>query len=149
MRFGSTRKSRARCQKLISTSSICAPAVSRTRPFGTVFIPSIRSSRAGSVGAIDLDEPDPLRLARAVVRRLRDHLPRGHDVAVVLARELADVRGRVVDDLAPEVLRDVLAVRARSGVDEPMFVCGAIAATSAAIVMTAPAESALEPGGAT
>ena len=26
MRFGSTRKSRARCQKLISTSSICAPA---------------------------------------------------------------------------------------------------------------------------
>ena len=35
------------------------------------------------------------------------------------------------------------------GVDEPMFVCGAIAATSAAIVMTAPAESALDPGGAT
>ena len=35
------------------------------------------------------------------------------------------------------------------GVDEPMFVCGAIAATSAAIVITAPAESALEPGGAT
>ena len=35
------------------------------------------------------------------------------------------------------------------GVDDPMFVCGAIAATSAAIVMTAPAESALEPGGAT
>ena len=35
------------------------------------------------------------------------------------------------------------------GVDEPMFVWGAIAATSAAIAITAPAESALEPGGAT
>ena len=30
-----------------------------------------------------------------------------------------------------------------------MFVCGAIAAMSAAIAITAPAESALEPGGAT
>ena len=35
------------------------------------------------------------------------------------------------------------------GVDEPMLVCGAIAATSAACAITAPAESALEPGGAT
>ena len=35
------------------------------------------------------------------------------------------------------------------GVEEPMFVWGAIAARSEAIVMTAPAESALEPGGAT
>ena len=35
------------------------------------------------------------------------------------------------------------------GVEEPMFVCGAIAAMSAAIAMTAPAESALDPGGAT
>ena len=35
------------------------------------------------------------------------------------------------------------------GVDEPMFVCGAIAARSDAIVITAPAESALEPDGAT
>ena len=32
------------------------------------------------------------------------------------------------------------------GVDEPMFVCGAIAARSDAIAITAPAESALEPG---
>ena len=35
------------------------------------------------------------------------------------------------------------------GVEEPMFVCGAIASTSAAMPITAPAESALEPGGAT
>ena len=55
-------------------------------------------------------EADRLRLARAVVRRLGDHLRRAAShVAVVLARELADVRGRVVDDLAAEVLRDVLA----------------------------------------
>ena len=36
-----------------------------------------------------------------------------------------------------------------TGVDEPMFVCGAIAAMSADIAITAPAESALEPGGET
>ena len=35
------------------------------------------------------------------------------------------------------------------GVEEPMLVCGAIAATSAAMAITAPAESALEPGGET
>ena len=35
------------------------------------------------------------------------------------------------------------------GVDEPIFVCGAIAARSEAMVITAPAESALDPGGAT
>ena len=57
IRFGSTRKSRARCQKLISTSSIWAPAVSRTNPFGTVFVPSIRSSNAGSVGATNSTRP--------------------------------------------------------------------------------------------
>ena len=57
MRFGSTRKSRARCQKLISTFSISAPAVSRTRPFGTVFIPSISFSNAGNVGAIASTSP--------------------------------------------------------------------------------------------
>jgi hypothetical protein len=38
---------------------------------------------------------------------------------------------------------------AEIGVDEPMFVCGAIARMSAACPITAPAESALEPGGAT
>ena len=38
---------------------------------------------------------------------------------------------------------------AEMGVDEPMFVCGAIASTSAASPITAPAESALDPEGAT
>ena len=110
MRFGSTRKSRARCQKLSSTSSISAPAVFRTSPFGTVFVPSISLSSAGSDGSDHLDEPDPLRLAGTVVRRLGDHLARRHDVAVVLARELADVRGSVVDDLPAQILRDVRTV---------------------------------------
>ena len=36
-----------------------------------------------------------------------------------------------------------------TGVDEPMFVFGAMAATSAASVMKAPAEAAREPCGAT
>ena len=35
------------------------------------------------------------------------------------------------------------------GVDEPMLVCGAIASTSAAWPITAPAESALDPLGLT
>ena len=35
------------------------------------------------------------------------------------------------------------------GVDEPIFVCGAIASTSAASPITAPAESALDPPGLT
>jgi len=35
------------------------------------------------------------------------------------------------------------------GVDDPMLVCGAMAAMSADIAITAPAESALEPGGDT
>ena len=115
MRFGSTRRSRARCQNVISTSVISAPAVFRTSPFGTVSTPSIFRSRAGSVGAIDLDDPELERLARAEVRRFRDHLAGGFHVPVVLARELADVRGRVVDDLPAQVVRDVLAARARSG----------------------------------
>ena len=51
-------------------------------------------------------------------------------------------------DLAAEVLGEVLAVRV-IGVDEPMFVCGAIASTSAAWPITAPAESALDPAGET
>ena len=49
------------------------------------------------------------RLACAEVRRLRDHLARHLDVAAVLARELADVGGRVVDDLPAQILGDVLA----------------------------------------
>ena len=45
--------------------------------------------------------------------------------------------------------REMSSPPSEMGVDEPMFVCGAIAAMSAAMAMTAPAESALEPGGAT
>ena len=67
----------------------------------------------------------------------------------MLACELADVRGGVVDDLPAQVLRDVLRRSSEIGVDEPMLVWGAMAAMSDAIAMTAPAESALEPGGAT
>src|SRR5439155_20319383 len=95
-----------------------------------------------------LHQPDALRLARAVVRCLRDHPPRRQDIAVVLAGELSDIRGRVVDDLAAQVAVDV-PPPSEIGVDEPMFVCGAMAARSEAMVITAPAESALDPGGET
>ncbi len=51
IRFGSTSVSRSRFQKLISTSSICASAVFRTMPFGSVVVPSISFRRVGRSGA--------------------------------------------------------------------------------------------------
>ncbi len=47
-------------------------------------------------------------LTRAVVGRRSYHRLRGGPVAAVLPRELPDVRRRVVDDLAPQVLGEVL-----------------------------------------
>ena len=45
--------------------------------------------------------------------------------------------------------REMSSPPIETGVEEPMFVCGAIASTSEAMPITAPAESALDPGGAT
>ena len=56
MMFGSISRSSARFQNDISTRSTLAPAVFSMIPFGTVFVPSISSSSAGSVGAIDVDD---------------------------------------------------------------------------------------------
>ncbi len=56
----------------------------------------------------DLDEADLLGLTRTVVRRLRDHQASRGDVPIVLAGQLADVGGGVVDDLATQVAPDVL-----------------------------------------
>src|SRR3546814_3687678 len=44
----------------------------------------------------------------------RSHPPSDFDVAAVLSGELADVRRRIVHDLAPQVVRDVLAADRRS-----------------------------------
>ena len=56
------------------------------------------------------------------------------------AASLITLRRRSAPSSSPE---------AEIGVEEPMFVWGAIARMSAAWPITAPAESALEPGGAT
>ena len=55
------------------------------------------------VGRDHVDHVQLQRLAGAEVRRLRDHLARHLDVPAVLTRELADVGGGVVDDLAAQV----------------------------------------------
>ena len=78
-------------------------------PFGSTLSPSDLAEEIRVVGGDDVDHVSPQRLARAEVGRLRDHLASDRDVAPVLACELADVGGRVVDDLAAEVLGDVLA----------------------------------------
>ena len=75
----------------------------------TVFMPSILSSSAGRVGAMT-----SMTSIRSASRALRfDADPDGRigplRVAPVLLGERAQLRGRVVDHLAPQVLLDVLA----------------------------------------
>ena len=146
--FGSISVSSARCQKDISTSSTAAPAVLTFRPFGCVTLPSISVEQPRDRWGDHIDHVPGGSLPGAVVGGVADHRLRRLSVSAVLARQFGDVGGGVVDDLAAEVLGEVLAVVV-IGVEEPMFVCGAIARTSAAWPMTAPAESALEPPGLT
>ena len=77
----------------------------------TVFVPSIFSSSAGTFGAITSTMFLRERLAGAEVGRLPHHRLGRLGVPPVLARELAHVRGGVVDDLPAQVLADVLAGR--------------------------------------
>ena len=74
-------------------------------------LPSICSSRRGKLGAMTSTMPFCERLARAEVRGVAHHrLGRG-GVPAVLARELADVGGCVVDDLPAQVAAEVPAGR--------------------------------------
>ena len=148
MMFGSIRRSSARFQKPISTRSTCAPAVCRTSPFGTVFVPSIFSSRAGTFGAMTSTTPfasasraPKFAASRTIASAASAFLPCSRaSSAMYAAASLITFLRRSLPRFSPV---------AEMGVDDPMFVCGAIASTSAAWPITAPAESALEPGGAT
>ena len=66
-----------------------------------------------------------------------------------LVGERPDVGGGVVGDLLAERVADVARRVLVIGEAEPMFVSGAIAATSAASVMNTPAEPARAPAGET
>ena len=89
------------------------------------------------------------RLVGGEVRGLGDHPRRAASPSRPCdLGERADEGGGVVLDLHPERAADVLAGRG-DALAEPMFVCGAIAATSAASVMKAPADAARAPFGET
>ena len=74
---------------------------------------------------------EPEGVPGAVVGGAPHHLLGEWDVAAVLAGQLADVRRSVVDHLTAEILGESWPFVV-IGVDEPMFVGGAIASTSAA-----------------
>ena len=146
MMFGSISVSSVRFQNDISTRSTWRRPCRRTSPFGTVF------------RAVDLVEQRAAASARRRRRRCVASASRAPKFAA--SRTIAsaasalrpcsrassrDVRRRVVDHLACGGPSRCPRRVAEIGVEEPMFVCGAIASMSAAWPITAPAESALEP----
>ena len=101
------------------------------------------------VGGDEVDRAAVERLLGGEVLGLGDH-PLGElAVAAVALGERADEGGGVVFDLHPERAADVARRSTWTALAEPMLVCGAIAATSAASVMKAPAEAARAPSGET
>ena len=108
------------------------PAVCRTMPFGFVLRPSILFSSAGRVGAIDVDH---VLLQRFRARRGSSALRTAASAQPTLrpcsrASSRSEAAASLID-LAAQVPADVLPPTS-IGVDEPMFVCGAIARMSAA-----------------
>jgi hypothetical protein len=122
----------------MSTFVISASFVCRTMPFGTVFVPSTLSSSSGSVGAMtSITFFSSASVAPRFEAWRTASLSPGR-VPVVGLRELAQGCGGVVDHLAPQVGLDVPPPTS-IGVEEPMFVCGAIASRSAAWLIQTPA----------
>ena len=120
MMFGSISVSRIRFQSDISTSSISAPAVSSTKPFGTVFV-AVEPARAARAASARRRRSRPARAPRAAVRfdALRTAASAQSPLRPCSSRERAQRGGGVVHDLAPQVLLDVLAADAdrRRGAD--------------------------------
>ena len=141
MRFGSTRKSRARCQNVDLDVVDLRAGRLEDEPLGHGLHPVDLFSSAGSVGAMTSTRPSCERLARTVVRGVGDHLARGRTLRscsrasspTYAAASFTIFRRRSFEMSSP--LSEI-------GVDEPMFVCGRHGRDVRAIVMTAPAESA-------
>ena len=123
MMFGSISVSRMRFQSDISTSSISAPAVSSTKPFGTVS--ARRSARAAPAVSA---RPRRSRSARAPRGASRFDAFRTAESTHCTLRPCVRARAR------SEAAASLTTLRRRSswmsspptliGVDEPMFVCG-------------------------
>ncbi len=148
MMFGSISTSSARFHDDICTSVTSALAVWSTMPFGTVFWPSISFRRAGRVGAIV-----SITFSWSASRAVRLEARRTAASAHLTLRPCSFARPR------SDAAASFTTLRRRSrwmssppteiGVEEPMFVCGAIARMSPAWPIQTPAEAALAPSGET
>ena len=109
MMFGSIRRSSARFHQphldpLDGRAGGVEDEVLRRRLRAVDLLEQRRDVRGDHVDDAELE-----RLAGAVVRGRPHHCLGGLLVATVLARQLADVRGSIVDHLPPKVLTQVLA----------------------------------------
>ena len=148
IRFGSISRSRIFCQPDMSTFVISAPAVLRTIPFGTVLRPSISSSRAGSVGAMT---SITFRLSASVAPRFAPRRTAASAHATLRPCVRASSLSEAAASLTTLLRRSswMSSPPTLTGVEEPMFVFGAIARMSPAWPIQTPAEAARAPGGAT
>ena len=111
IRFGSMRVSRICFQNDISTSSIVAPAVWSSMPFGWVVIPSMSLEERREIGCQDVDDVLPERALGPEVRRFPDRLLCPVPVSAMRLGQLSDICSRVVHDLLPEILGNLLPAR--------------------------------------
>lgn len=148
MRFGSMRTFRIDRHVESSTYSTRAPAVSSTSPFGSVRVPSMRSSRVARSGATT-----STTFLRAASRAVRFAPSRTASSAQSPSRPCSSASARRYAAASLMALRRASSGSSppctEIGVDEPRLVCGAIAATSAAIMRNTPADAARAPSGAT
>ena len=146
--FGSIKVDRKRVKNPGRTSTICAPAVCTVRWRGVVTRPSIVRSSAGSDG--ETTSITFMRSASAAVR---------FDALRTAESAHSAFRPCVFASPRSEAAASFTTLRRRSlpmfvplpwiGVDDPMFVAGAIARTSAASEIQTPADAALAPSGET
>ena len=146
--FGLSIVERKRVRKPGLVESIVAPAVWSLRWAGTVTRPLIVSRSAGRLGeirsitwsrsasvSVRFEARFTARLAQAALRSWLLARPRSDAAA-----SLITLRRRSLPMFAP--VEEI-------GVEEPMFVSGAIASTSAASEIQTPAEAARAPPGET
>ena len=146
--FGSISVDSSRVKKPGLVSTISAFAVSSVKSRGTVTVPSTLFSSAGSVGAIT-----SITFLASASEAVRFDAWRTAASAHTALRPCDFARPR------SEAAASLISLRRRSlpmfaplpwiGVDEPMFVSGAIASRSAACEIHTPADAARAPAGDT
>ncbi len=149
IRFGSISVSRAFCQRDMSTFVISASFVCRTMPFGHGLRPVDLVQQRGQRRRHGVDHVPLERLRRAEVRGLG--APRQSAHSTFRPCERASSRSEAAASLTTLRRRSdwMFPPPTSIGVDEPMFVFGAMARRSAAWPIQTPAEAARAPGGET